>query len=147
MLNKMRSFFSKQVEEIKTNPEHALQLATASLLIELIQADESVHEIELAQTFRAIRDTFTLSEDETRTLMELAKEHAEHATSLYEFTSELNDNLDADQKYQIIFLMWQVASADGHIDKYEDHLIRKVSELLYVPHQAFIKAKLAAIEE
>lgn len=146
MLNKMRSFFSKQIEEIKTDPDHALQLATASLLIELIQADESVHEIELQQTFRAIQDTFKLSDEEARSLMELAKEKTEHATSLFEFTRELNDNLDADQKYRIIFLMWQVAYADGHIDKYEDHLIRKVSELLYVPHQAFIKAKLAAIE-
>ena len=27
------------------------------------------------------------------------------------------------------------------IDKYEDHLVRKVADLIYVPHRSFIRAK------
>ena len=146
MLSKIRSFFSQQIQEIDRNPEHGLQLATASLLIELIQTDETVHDTELQHAFEAIQNTFELSDDDTQSLISLAKENTEHATSLYQFTRELNDHLDAEQKNRIIYLMWKVAFADGHIDKYEDHLIRKVSELMYVPHHEFIKAKIAASE-
>jgi uncharacterized tellurite resistance protein B-like protein len=36
-----------------------------------------------------------------------------------------------------------VAYADGDLDKYEEHLIRRVAELIYVPHEEYIRAKLA----
>ena len=40
--------------------------------------------------------------------------------------------------------MWTVAYADGNLGKYEEHLIRQVATLTYVPHQDYIRAKLAA---
>ena len=41
--------------------------------------------------------------------------------------------------------MWEIAYADGKLDKYEEHYLRKVSELLYIPHSQFIQQKLAVI--
>jgi uncharacterized tellurite resistance protein B-like protein len=38
--------------------------------------------------------------------------------------------------------MWTVAYADGDLDKYEEHLIRQVAELTYVPHSDYIQCKL-----
>ena len=43
-------------------------------------------------------------------------------------------------------LLWHVALADGEIDKYEDHLVRKVADLIYVPHLSFIRAKHNAMK-
>jgi uncharacterized tellurite resistance protein B-like protein len=40
--------------------------------------------------------------------------------------------------------MWRVAFSDQKLDKYEEALIRKVADLIYVSHQDFIKTKLAA---
>jgi uncharacterized tellurite resistance protein B-like protein len=40
--------------------------------------------------------------------------------------------------------LWLIAYADGVIDKYEEAAIRKASELLYVSHSDFIRAKFAA---
>lgn len=37
--------------------------------------------------------------------------------------------------------MWEMAYADGNLDKYEDYIIRKVADLIYVPHTEFIRAK------
>ena len=39
-------------------------------------------------------------------------------------------------------MAWKVAKADNVIDKYEEHRIRKLSELLYINHTEFIKAKI-----
>lgn len=49
-----------------------------------------------------------------------------------------------DEKARLVELMWQVSFTDDHMDKYEEHLIRRVADLLYVPHRQFITAKLRA---
>ena len=71
----------------------------------------------------------------------------EDSTSLYEFTRDINDNFDAAERVRLIESMWKIAYADGNIDKYEEHIIRKVSNLIYVAHSDFIKAKLSAKEQ
>ena len=68
----------------------------------------------------------------------------EEAVSLYEFTNRLNDELTPEDKTGIVEMLWRVAFADGRIDKYEEHLVRKAADLLYVPHRRFIRAKLKA---
>ena len=40
-----------------------------------------------------------------------------------------------------------VAYADGHVDKYEEHYLRKLGNLLYVPHSVFIQTKLEVQRE
>jgi uncharacterized tellurite resistance protein B-like protein len=74
--------------------------------------------------------------------MLLAKEQAHEATSLYEFTRLINDNYDPAQKIALIENMWRIAFSDERLDKYEDNLIRKISELIYVSHSDFIRTKL-----
>ena len=74
--------------------------------------------------------------------MELAQTQAKEATSLYEFTRLINDDYDYKQKVELIENMWRIAFSDNNLDKYEDHLIRKISDLIYVSHSDFIKAKL-----
>ena len=76
--------------------------------------------------------------------MTLANQRADEATSLYEFTRVINDHYTPAQKLALIDLMWKVAYADSNLDKYEEHLIRRVAELTYVPHQDYIRSKLAA---
>ena len=68
----------------------------------------------------------------------------DESTSLYEFTRVINDNYTPQQKLQLISAMWVVAYADGNLDKYEEHLIRRVAELTYVAHEDYIRAKLRA---
>ena len=38
--------------------------------------------------------------------------------------------------------LWRIAYSDERIDKYEDYVIRKVADLIYVTHSDFIKSKL-----
>ena len=68
----------------------------------------------------------------------------EKSVSLYEFTSRLNEELSPEEKADTVEMLWRVAFADGRLDKYEEHLIRKAADLLHVPHRRFIRAKLKA---
>ena len=85
--------------------------------------------------------------DEARALIELAENEVDHAVSLYDFTSFLNDTMSNEERAGIVELLWQVAFADAVLDKYEEYYVRKIADLLYVPHRDFIKAKLRASEE
>ena len=79
---------------------------------------------------------------EVRSLIEQASNEVDWSTSLYEFTRVINDNYSADDKLELLSCMWRVAYADGRLDKYEEHLIRQVAELTYIPHSDYIRCKL-----
>ena len=125
--------------------EHAYQLAAAALLIEMTRADHDVKGVERSAVADAVRRAFELDPAEAAELLALAEREADAATSLYEFTRLINRHFDRTQKEHMVELLWHVALADGEIDKYEDHLVRKVADLIHVPHLAFIRAKHNAI--
>jgi len=126
--------------------ERAYQLATAALLIEMTRADHDVKSVERNAVTQAVQRAFELDESQTEELLALAEQEADTATSLYEFTRLINRHFNAKQKEHIVELLWHVALADGEIDKYEDHLVRKVADLIYVPHLSFIRAKHNAMK-
>jgi uncharacterized tellurite resistance protein B-like protein len=118
------------------------RLATAALLLEMTRADATVDDIEQVAVEQALVKAFDLSADELAELVELAEAERDAAVCLHRFTRQINDNLDNAQKIRLLENLWQVAFADGNIDRYEDHFARKVAELLYVSHSSFIAAKL-----
>ena len=122
--------------------EHGYQLATAALLVEMMRADYEVQPEERDAVLRALGVAFgDLSPDETRDLLARAEERADDATSLYEFTQHINRHFDHEQKARVVELLWRVAYADGDLDKYEEHLVRRIADLIHVPHSVFIRMK------
>ena len=135
--------FSESVDPVHS--DHSLQLATAALLIEVSRSDFDIGESEQQTVVELLRKQFSLTEEELKTLVDLGQQEAEQATSLYQFTHLINEHYSPDQKSQLVFHLWQVALADDYLDKHEDHLIRKVADLMHVPHKEFIRTKLAAV--
>ena len=124
--------------------EHALRLAAAALMFEIVRADANVDEAERTVMRAALQSTFELSPEETDELVRLAEVQSKSAASLYEFTSLVDAGLDAPQKKRIVELLWLVTFADGRKDAQEEHLVRRIAGLLHVPHPDFIDAKLRA---
>lgn len=126
--------------------EHTLQVATAVLLVEVMRSDASIGLSERAAVIVALRDRFALDADEVEALMVVADQTAREAHDLHTFTSRLNDQLEPEQKARIVEYMWQVAYADGRLDAHEQHVMRKLADLLYIPHGDYIAAKMRARE-
>ena len=122
--------------------EHAIQVATAALLIEMMKADGKVSEDERKAVTQTIQSKFNLTDDETKSLKELAKEKIRKATDYYEFTSLIHQGLLYEQKVEVIEHLWEIAFTDKHLDKYEEYVVRKIADLIYVEHKDFIEAKL-----
>jgi uncharacterized tellurite resistance protein B-like protein len=143
MLKSLKSLFTKP-EIDKAAQQHQLHLAAAALLIELSRADNKIDPAEQRTLEVVLHASLEISKEEIAELVELGGKAAAEATSLYEFTREINDNYELDQKLLLIQSMWRVAFADGDLDKYEERLIRQVSDLIHVPHSEFIRMKMVA---
>ena len=61
--------------------------------------------------------------------------------SAYDFTKILHDHLDHAEKARVVELLWKIAYADGRLDKYEDSLVLKISDLLYVSRGRVMRLK------
>lgn len=146
MLKGIRAFFDTHIQSVSggrrsETPERALQLATAALLLEVAYADYHVEAGERRAVTEAVQGLFGLSPQETAELVALAESGKDDATCLYEFTRLINDHFDYAQKLEVAARMWQVAFADRDKDKYEEHLIRRVCDLIHISHGDFIRLR------
>jgi uncharacterized tellurite resistance protein B-like protein len=147
VIDSIKSFFenklTKKAEvEAPSSAMSRIDLASAALLVEVMNSDHELDEREHSEFMAVLQQSYNIAESDLEELTKLAKDEAFEATSLYEFTKLINDSYDYEQKVMLIENMWRIAFSDKRLDKYEDHLIRKVSELIYVSHSDFIKTKL-----
>lgn len=147
MLSHVKSFFARHIDEpTGSHPEHALQIATAALLIEISRADAEVARAEENAILKAIQEVFALNEAETAELIALAEDRVDHAVSFFEFTQLIDTHFSQQEKVRLVELLWRVAHSDSRIDHYEEHYIRKIADLLHVSHGDFIRMKHRAAD-
>ena len=139
MKNLFSKFFKKD-EITDDQPIDKVISACISLMIEVSIADQFIEESEIESLKKTLSEKFNIEQSEISSLITKGKETQEESTSLYEFTRIINDDFSFEEKYDLIKSMWQIAFADGNIDKYEEYVIRKVSDLIYISHEDFIKA-------
>ncbi len=145
MLDALKALL-KPGDDVSEPSPHTLQMAAAALLLEVGRADFSLSDAELKVIAEAMKRRFAFSDDETQALVDAALEQEREAVSLHPFVRLIIEHFSAVQKRRIIEDMWEVAYADRELDKYEEAQIRKIADLLYVPHKDFIRAKLRILE-
>ena len=152
MLNKLFDYFEKKVtpsasEDMIEQPEHTLILAATALMIEVARSDESKAGVELEVISEILVSKLGVDPIECQLIMGAAEEKSEEAHDLFQFTGLINQNFSKDEKKDLIYFMWKVAFADGNVDKYEDHIIRRISTLINLAHSDFIRLKLKARDD
>lgn len=144
MLTKLQRFFDQYLiinEEHSAPLEHRLQLASAALMVEILHADEEVTIEEETKIQQLLKQQFNLNTEEIESLIKLAHDEKHEATDYFGFTSLLNTHYTQQQKITLVENLWQLAYADQQLDKFEEHLIRRLADLLHVPHKDFIRTK------
>lgn len=127
--------------------EDDLPRAAAVLLLEMAAADHESDPAELKAVERAMEKAFDLEADEREHLIKRADRLQKESVSLHDYTRQLRLGLEPEQRADLIESLWRVAQADGRIDRYEEHLLRRLADLLGVPHKEFIRRKLAVTGE
>jgi uncharacterized tellurite resistance protein B-like protein len=144
MLKSFLDWFEKKPEETATETSNPTQRAAAALMVEVVMADNHFDDEEKAKLPALLKAHTGLTTQECLVLIQIAEAEVDHATSLHQFTSHLNSAFTIDEKLNLIFTLWSIAYVDGHLDKYEEHIIRKISDLLHLRHSEFMQMKLKA---
>ncbi|WP_105103496.1 TerB family tellurite resistance protein [Microbulbifer pacificus] len=146
MLQQIRKLFEQigRGDSVEVRPEKDVRMISAALMVEIATADQKVDARERKALVRLLMEHYRLDSEAAEKLVERALVERNEATSLYEFTQTVNDNFSERDKYLLVKQMWQVAFADGEVDAFEEHLIRRVAELIYLPHGLFTRARAEA---
>ena len=143
MLKSIQNIFKRKENESPVDSKKSEQeLTYASLLIEVINSDNNFDDRERDKLLEILSSKLDIHKEELDNFTELAQKKSEDSTSLYEFTREINDQYEYEEKVSLITDLWGIAYSDGKLDKYEDYVIRKIADLIYVRHADFIKSKL-----
>jgi uncharacterized tellurite resistance protein B-like protein len=148
MISKIKTYFNTRVknptDEQIISSQNQVRTAAAALLVEIMVTDGLISQNEETTIKKLLENGFGLSTLEAEELFQLAKQEVTEATSLYQFTGLVNEHFSTSEKFDLLTQTWQVALADGTLDKYEENLIRRLADLLHIGHSRFIKAKSLA---
>lgn len=143
MLSKIMAWFDTPEEPI---PELTVEEAITVLMVEIMMSDHDPDAREQAAIIERLMDRTGEPREDIQALVTRARQTHADSHDLYQFTKLLNEQLSVDEKMDLMVDLWRTALADGVIDKHEDHMIRRLSDLLYLHHSHFIRAKHLAME-
>ena len=141
LLKKIRSRLEGGHQEAPATRAESVRLATAALLVETMRADFEASEVERETLTSLLERYFGLTAAEADELVDDAERAADKSVSLYDFTRVLNASLAPGEKLDLVEMLWRACLADGRLDKYEDHLVGKLAELLHVQRAEVIRLR------
>ncbi len=111
------------------------------LLVEAAMADQQLDELERATLLEWLAGR-GIAREEAERLLHFALAEQQESTSLHPLTSWVARNLDRPQRLDLLRQLWRVVLADGKLDPWEEALMRKLADLIHMPHSAYIQTKL-----
>ena len=142
-----KSLYDKIVSQISAadieadTRDAAVRLATAVLMVDVALVDSRFDETEFDRMLQLVKEHFGLGTQQAAELINAANAKADELVSVHEFTQLLHKHLSDDEKSRVVQLLWTIAYADGELDKYEDALVLKISDLLYVSRGRVMRLK------
>lgn len=147
MLEKIARLLNPGPDATGKRERERIQVATCALLLEMAQADKSLHELEEKVVHDLLAAKFDLTEDAARELIEYAQQEREESVDLFRFARVINEHFSIDEKHEVMEALWRIVYADGVLDKHEDALARQLTALLRISPKKSIELKLRVLEE
>lgn len=141
MIERLKQLFAPAEEAREAPDRQSLAVAATALMVQLSRIDNNEDERELQTIVDCAVNAHEVTREEAEEILQDALNQVDDATSLYEFTGQINEQLDQDAKQVLLESIWRVAFADGRIDKYEEHLIRRIADLLHLNHREYMQAR------
>ncbi len=121
--------------------QHELLEAAAGLAAELMRVDLQERPEERAVAARALARLFAAAPGSLDGLLAEAADRSRRSASYYGPVSLLMRHWKPSERVAFIEALWQIAYADGSLDAYEDHFVRMMAHLLYVPNTDCVLAR------
>jgi uncharacterized tellurite resistance protein B-like protein len=145
----VKRFFSKITSETPKPaghaPEHDARIATCALFLEMAKIDETFTREEMDKILAILKEKYALSSEHADELVAAAGEELEGSIDYWQFARLINENYSTEEKIDIIETLWRIVYVDGKLDKYENHLIHKLANILRLSHEQMIAAKIKVL--
>ena len=148
MLSTFKHIFDRSVkEEGSQDRETKLKVATCVILLEAATADSNFTPEEQTKVIEILKSTFQMDDHAVKELIDKSESEREHSTDLWYFTNLINENLDNEEKYNLMEQVWEVVYSDGTLDKFENYVAHKLLNMLNLDHSRFIDLKMKVKDE
>ena len=144
MLKAIKSMFEaapSDTRDMSAHERRQLQVAVAVLLHEARRADYVEGDEESVRAERALVEIFGMEPSESAALLAEGRAKAHQLTSFYAPVTTVKREFSLPERVRFVEHLWRVAFADGRLDLYEDHYVRKIAHLLYVPNTQAMLAR------
>jgi len=144
MLKSLKGLFVGPQAEARPVPgfdRRPLHLAVAVLLHEAARADYEEGDDEEAAVQRALADLLGLDARRCADVLEEGRARAKKLTSFYAPVSVIKREFTLDERIRLVEHLWRIAFANGQLNPFEDHYVRKIAHLLYVPNTQSMLAR------
>ena len=88
-----------------------------------------------------------MDDTSVKELIDKSTMEKKNSTDLWYFTNLINENLDNEEKYDLMELVWEVIYSDGTLDKFENYIAHKLLNMLNLDHSRFIELKMKVKNE
>lgn len=119
-------------------------LAAAALMYEVMWADHDISPAELEFVRNRLQQQFGIAATEVEAVLSQTEALHHKSVGLHDYTRAINAHFSESEKVELLEILWRIAGTDTRVDAFEEHVIRRVADLLYLSHKAFIASKLAA---
>ena len=150
MLGVFKKIFDGSGKKRAISPEEKelrLRTATCVLLLEAATADHNFSPEEQEKVIGILKSKYDMTDQAVRELIEESERAREDATDLWYFTNMINENMDNDEKYRLMELVWEVIYSDGTLDKFENYIAHKLQNMLNLDHSTYIEIKMKVKNE
>ena len=144
MLRALKRVLAAAQAETPAVPAHErrqLQVAVAVLVHEARRADYGEGEQESATAEGALAEIFGLEAHEAAALLDEGRARAQQLTSFYAPLTVIKREFSLEDRILLVEHLWRITFADGQLNLYEDHYVRKIAHLLYVPNTQSMLAR------
>lgn len=148
MLGVFKNIFDgSNKEQNDGDRELKLRVATCVLLLEAATADSNFSSEEQEKIIQILKSRFQMDDTSVKELIDKSTMEKKNSTDLWYFTNLINKNLDNEEKYNLMELVWEVIYSDGTLDKFENYIAHKLLNMLNLDHSRFIELKMKVKNE
>ena len=134
MFSNLKSAIQKVTSKANEEDEYKGEdiQAVIILLLEACQIDGETGQVEIDYVKNLLINKFNFSESDANENINKALEDSEQRIEIFSQIKVILNEMDHDERIEVIEMMWGVILADGVIDDFEANLMRRMNGLLYV---------------